>query len=79
VVSRVQPVEAAYIYPHFLTEQPLVADKFWSLLKLFWTDEEVDEWKASTVRGEVSILDTCENGICLWPSWRRTWNTEAGH
>jgi hypothetical protein len=81
VLTRNGIIEVAHIYPYCMLNIPLTAREvlqlnFWDILKRFWSDDRVQEWRNAIFPHQNNPdkgVEACYNLICLSPDAYAYW------
>jgi hypothetical protein len=71
--------EVAHIYPFSLLKSSSIPDPqftFWDMLKSFWSDDRIQEWRNaifSNPKNPDQGVEACSNLICLSPDAHKLW------
>jgi HNH endonuclease len=74
VTKAAEPVDVAHIFPFSMRDlrQPLTLspNSFWSVLRLFWTQDRIDEWYDAIFSSSAGT-EVVSNLMCLCPNVHR--------
>ncbi|KAL4786494.1 hypothetical protein BJX76DRAFT_355042 [Aspergillus varians] len=83
VLTKTRPCDVAHIFAHSLIrpkKQQTTSDKcipsMWSVLSMFWSEDQVERWKRTIFGDESNGLigeDEVSNLLCLRPDLQRAW------
>ena len=82
VITKTPPIQICHIYPRSLLSEnrtgvlQAAVPPFWSLLRLFFDKDKIDQWHSEIFRNPNQPdkgVETCENLMCLTPQLHTYW------